>query len=128
MNNKKNTVKDLHFVQYLFSDLKDEGRRYIINTIINPFLNSPAKWIDYLDVPEIPKTPQKDFFSSVLLVTTGDNEKIIVEIIFTNDTKLNRELIDQHSIILYHHQNKSNTDYKVQQVIMMDDPRDGFYS
>lgn len=92
-----------------------------------PFLTSPAKWIDYLDIPDISKTPQKDFFSSVLLVTTEDNEKNIVEVIFANDTKLNHDQIDQHSIILYRHQKKSNTDYKVQQVVMMDDPKNGFY-
>ena len=68
MSSKNNTMKDLRFIQYLFSDLKDPDKRYIIDTIINPCLTSPAKWIDYLDIPDISKTPQKDFFSSVLLV------------------------------------------------------------
>ena len=127
MSSKNNTMKDLRFIQYLFSDLKDPDKRYIIDTIINPCLTSPAKWIDYLDIPDISKTPQKDFFSSVLLVTTEDNERNIVEVIFANDTKLNHDQIDQHSIILCRHQKKSNTDYKVQQVVMMDDPKNGFY-
>lgn len=35
MSNKNNTMKDLRFIQYLFSDLKDPDKRYIIDTIFN---------------------------------------------------------------------------------------------